>query len=133
MSGAGYCGWAGKDLLCACVLKHMLDLHEFVVIVYNMKADLIFRERETLDAGRLIEQVIWRVPQPVPPCKHPYKYRLAYIVNGVRVVGYDDERGKGDHRHFGEDETEYVFCDVRTLMADFVADMMRWDDGYGHS
>jgi len=37
------------------------------------------------------------VPTPVPPTTHGFKYRLVYIVNGVRVVGFDNERGKGDH------------------------------------
>jgi hypothetical protein len=34
-------------------------------------------------------------------------YRLAYVRDGRRLIGYDNERGKGDHRHYGEHEEEY--------------------------
>jgi len=43
--------------------------------------------------------VVRELGEPVPPCTHCYKYRLVYIVDGVKVLGYDNERGKGDHRH----------------------------------
>jgi hypothetical protein len=29
----------------------------------------------------------------------PSPYRLALVVDGERVIGYDNERGKGDHKH----------------------------------
>ena len=67
--------------------------------------------------------VVWRLPRPVPPSEHGFKYRLVYIVEGVRVVGYDNERGKGDHRHIGDTEAPYTFVDVPTLTADFMADV----------
>lgn len=44
---------------------------------------------------------------------------------GVREVGYDNERGKGDHRHFQGIETPYDFRSVEQLMADF------WFDVHG--
>ena len=61
--------------------------------------------------------------QAVPPSEHAFKYRLVYVKNGQRVVGYDNERGKGDHKHLGEVETVYRFVDVETLMADFLRDV----------
>lgn len=63
------------------------------------------------------------VPSPAPPSSHGFKYRLVYAVNGVRVVGYDNERGKGDHKHLGDAEQRYRFEDVETLLADFWADV----------
>lgn len=57
------------------------------------------------------------------PTRHGYKYRLVYIVNGKRIVGYDNERGKGDHRHVGGRETAYRFVDVPTLLKDFIKDV----------
>ena len=42
---------------------------------------------------------IRRVPTPVPSSPHGYKYRLFYDRLGQRLVGYDNERPKGDHRH----------------------------------
>ena len=94
-------------------------------------AEKLFQERVILAEDRRVEGVIWRVPKPVPPSRHPYKYRLVYIVGGLRVVGYDNERGKGDHRHFGNAETAYVFTTVSALLADFQIDIARWNDGYG--
>ncbi len=67
--------------------------------------------------------VVWQVPKPVPPSVHAFKYRLVYLKNGQRVVGYDNERGKGDHKHLGEFEVAYRFVDIDTLMADFLREV----------
>ena len=70
----------------------------------------------------MIELVIWRVPQPVPLTEHGYnKYRAVYSVNGVRVVGFDNERGKGDHCHLHGRELPYRFTSVDALVEDFIA------------
>lgn len=67
--------------------------------------------------------VVWRVPQPVPPSVHPYKYRLVYIVEGIRVVGFDNERGKGDHCHLEGREQGYAFVDLDRLIEDFIREV----------
>ena len=41
------------------------------------------------------------------------------------MVLYDNERGKGDHRHYREREETYAFKDIETLIADFLADVRR--------
>ncbi len=87
-----------------------------------MKAIELFRTKDTYGAG-FVEIVIWQIPQPAPPSGHPYKYRLVYVVNGQRVVGYDNERGKGDHKHMGDREEPYHFVNPQQLMADFMADV----------
>jgi hypothetical protein len=53
------------------------------------------------------------------------KYSLFYGRDGLRIVGYDNERGKGDHKHLGEMETRYRFVSVEKLLADFLADVER--------
>ena len=40
---------------------------------------------------------------------------LAFIRDNQRVVGYDNERGKGDHKHLGPREVKYTFVDIETL------------------
>jgi hypothetical protein len=75
--------------------------------------------------GAIAEIVLWRVPAPVSPSTHDLKYSLFYGRPGVREVGYDNERGKGDHRHFRGAETVYCFVSVEQLMADFWADVRR--------
>jgi hypothetical protein len=67
--------------------------------------------------------LLWRVPSPVPPSTHGLKYSLFYGYPGIRMVGYDNERGKGDHRHFQGQETDYAFSSVERLIADFWSDV----------
>jgi len=71
-----------------------------------MKAELLLKERHALPGDAVAELVIWRVPTPIKGCSHPYKYRLALVANGVCVLRYDNETGKGDHRHVGRLELE---------------------------
>ena len=74
------------------------------------------------------ELVLWRMPKPVQGSDHEFKYRLAYVVDSVCVVRYDNEVGKGDHRHFGETEKTYPFSTPEKLMTDFQDDIARWND-----
>ncbi len=85
-------------------------------------AALVHRTRDAY-AGGVIEVVVWAVPRPVPPSEHGFKYRLVFVHDGERVVGYDNERGKGDHRHIRSVEKPYEFVDVPTLLADFMRDV----------
>lgn len=91
-----------------------------------MTADLLIRRRVVFGDRDFAEIVVWRVPAPVPPTTHGFKYRLVYIVEGQRVLGYDNERGKGDHHHWGDAESPYHFTDVDRLLADFVAAVKQW-------
>lgn len=104
-----------------------------VVIISNMKAIPLVRRRVVLAADAFAEVAVWRVPEPVPPSVHTFKYRLAYVVKGECVLRYDNERGKGDHRHFGMDESAYKFSSPDQLMLDFNADIVRWNHAHGRS
>ncbi|HEY1932044.1 MAG TPA: DUF6516 family protein [Acetobacteraceae bacterium] len=88
-----------------------------------MKAEQLLYERIDYNDGGIVEMVLWRVPSPVPPSVHRLKYSLFYGRPGLREVGYDNERGKGDHRHFQGAETAYTFITVEQLMADFWSDV----------
>jgi hypothetical protein len=90
-----------------------------------MKAVRLFHQRIDYDDGGIVEMAIWRVPSPVLPTSHGLKYSLFYGRPGIREVGYDNERGKGDHRHFKGRETSYRFTTVEQLMADFWSDVRR--------
>ena len=87
------------------------------------RAELLFHHRIDYDDGGIVEMVIWRVPSPVSPSTHDLKYSLFYGGPGRREVGYDNERGKGDHRHFQGNEADYAFSTVEQLMADFWFDV----------
>lgn len=86
-----------------------------------MKAELIHSFRDVTPEGAIIEMVVWRTPEPVPPTTHGFKYRLVYVVDGVRVVCFDNERGKGDHCHLDGKQEPYTFVTVDQLIEDFIA------------
>ena len=88
-----------------------------------MKADLLFQQRIDYADGGIVEMTIWRVPAAVPPSLHGLKYSLFYGRPGLREVGCDNERGKGDHRHFQGVETPYVFGNIEQLLVDFWSDV----------
>lgn len=92
-------------------------------MIVNMPATLVYRYREDFDDGAILEMVIWRVPKPVPGSRHPYKYRLFYGRAGRREVGYDNERPKGDHRHYGSVEKPYRFESSEKLVDNFLRDV----------
>lgn len=98
-----------------------------------MKAKPLLGRRVVVAERAFVELVLWELAAPLTPCSHSYKYRLAYVVGGQCVVRYDNERGKGDHRHWAGQEAEYEFSDVDQLIVDFYADMKRWNDEHGDS
>lgn len=87
-----------------------------------MRARLVHHEKITDELGNTVEAKIWSVPAS-PDKSHGYKYSLVYIVHGVRIIGYDNAEGKGDHRHFRGEEFSYVFRGLRRLIRDFEADV----------
>ena len=91
-----------------------------------MKAELLLHERHQLRENAFVELRIWRVPSAVRGSAHIYKYSLAYVVGGRCVLRYDNEAGKGDHRHVGEAEMPYAFTSPDQLLADFWSDVDRW-------
>jgi hypothetical protein len=73
--------------------------------------------------------VIWQLPTSSPERPHGLKYRLYFGRDGQRIVGYDNERGKGDHKHILDVEKRYKFTTPQKLVADFLADIERIQNG----
>ena len=92
----------------------------------NMKAKLMLNERHILTENAFVEMVVWLLPSPISKSQHSFKYRLALIVEGKCVLRYDNETGKGDHKHIGEDEIPYVFTTPQALLNDFWHDVNNW-------
>lgn len=90
------------------------------------KADILLRERHVLAEDAFAEIVVWRLPRSVRGSDHRLKYRLALIVRGECLLRYDNEAGKGDHRHVGKREFAYAFRDNETLLADFWSEVEQW-------
>jgi len=93
----------------------------------NMDAEPLLAERLALDEKSFVELVVWRLVRPVDGCRHDLKYRLAYVVEGVCVVRYDNESGKGDHRHVSGRERPYRFRSLDALQVDFWSDVAEWE------
>nr|WP_235610835.1 DUF6516 family protein [Bordetella sp. H567] len=47
-------------------------------------------------------------------------------MEGVCVLRYDNEAGKGDHRHIGDQEVPYAVTTPERLIADFWRDVDQW-------
>jgi hypothetical protein len=92
-----------------------------------MKAVELVKTRVTYSTTAFAELVLWQVPNPLRGSSHAFKYRLAYVVGGVCVVRYDNEVGKGDHRHYAGTENRYKFTTPDRMIADFQKDIARWN------
>ena len=90
-----------------------------------MKAQLLRKSREAFLGGIIIETVIWELPEALPERLHRLKYRLYCGRNGECLVRYDNETGKGDHRHYGNEEERYFFISFTQLIDDFLGDVER--------
>ena len=90
-----------------------------------MKAIELLRRRIPYSEVSFAELVLWQLPEPLPGSAHSFKYRLAYVVRGACVLRYDNESGKGDHRHFRGKESRYSFDGVDKLLASFQRDIER--------
>lgn len=88
-----------------------------------MKADLLYSQKDI--KGEYIRQmIVWRLEKPVLGCSHCFKYRFYFGTNdGTCLVRYDNERGKGDHKHIDGKEVSYLFKGLKQLFSDFSADI----------
>jgi hypothetical protein len=48
------------------------------------------------------------------------------------MLRYDNETGKGDHRHIGPKEEPYQFTSIEKLLEDFEAATRTWLDEHPH-
>jgi hypothetical protein len=90
-----------------------------------VKATLLVRDRIAHSDDSFSEIVVWQVPEPLTGSLHGYKYRLAFVQRGECVLRYDNEAGKGDHRHSPDGEARYRFTTLDRLFADFESDVER--------
>lgn len=93
---------------------------------YMVNAIRLLNQKVVREDQSIVEMVVWQLAEPVPPCAHSYKYRLYFGHQGICRVRYDNEQGKGDHRHIGDREEAYGFSDLDTLLDDFERDVNDW-------
>ncbi len=91
-------------------------------------AKLLVNRRIINDYGDIIQVRIWRVPKS-NDFPEGVKYSMVYIrvegENYERVLGYDNERGKGHHKHFFGEEIPINFSGVDELIEIFFEDVRR--------
>ena len=96
----------------------------------HTSAQLLFQDKFIFEDGAIREMVIWRLPEADKERRHGLKYSLFYGYSGKCLVRYDNERGKGDHRHESDLEAPYKFVSVEQLILDFEADIERLRGNY---
>ena len=87
-------------------------------------ASLILSEKLLLADGSIIQIRIWRLPEQTIERPHGLKYSLFYGRLGIRIIGYDNEAGKGDHRHHHGLEETFIFTSIEKLIDDFMRDVI---------
>lgn len=90
-----------------------------------MSGKLLISTKREFSDGAILQIRVWSVPDPVPGSLHRLKYSLFYGFPGQRIVGFDNERGKGDHCHLGDVEIDYRFVSVERLVRDFLDEVKR--------
>jgi hypothetical protein len=75
----------------------------------NTRVLPLFNERIRYFETAFAQIVVWQLLHPLRGSRHRYKYRLAYVVNETCVLRYDNESGKGDHRHYGDNRNEIMY------------------------
>lgn len=89
----------------------------------HRKASLILHEKAELAGGFIVEVKVWQLPENSGERPHGLKYSLFFGRSGERIVAYDNEAGKGDHRHMRERQEPYAFQSLERLISDFRRDV----------
>jgi hypothetical protein len=76
--------------------------------------------------GRFADIGIWQLPRRASGSAHRFKYRLAFVVNGVCLLRFDNESRKGDYKHVGSQKAAYAFTTLEQLVTDFWKEVSRW-------
>ncbi len=91
-----------------------------------LKAQLLLHFKRQYADSTIMEVVIWKLPNPDKYHPHGHKYRLHYgTLDGTCIVRFDNEKRKGDHRHFYDTEKPYLFTTIDQLTSDFFADIAK--------
>ena len=98
-----------------------------VGILAVVTANLLARTPIVYRENTFAEPALWKMPLPVAGSSRGFRYRVAYLVDGVCVVRYDNEAGKGDHRHFGASESDYSLTTPEALLTAFEQGIVRWN------
>ena len=99
-----------------------------VGIIYNMKIYTHLDDRIKYSENSFAAIYVIEVDPSVRGSEHKFKYSLALVVDGVCVLRFDNEAGKGDHYHLEGKEYLYEFNGIQTLLADFWSNVAKLED-----
>ena len=105
-------------------VSHSRILANIMVLDTIMKGKLLFRY-QGLQGEFIVQMILWRLPVVIAERPHGLKYRLYCGRGSECIVRYDNETGKGDHRHYGNYEEPYDFESLDKLISDFKLDCSR--------
>jgi len=83
-----------------------------------MSSELIFYEKRVFSERNIVEMKIWEVPKS-KAFPEGVKYSFVFIHDNKRILGYDNEREKGHHKHYKGKEIPIKFKDPETLLLNF--------------
>ena len=84
---------------------------------------VMFEKYDFSGENAFIRIKVWKVDPKVPASQHSYKYSLVYVIDGVCILRYDNEAGKGDHKHVGDTEHPVTFSTLKDLIVQFRTDV----------
>ena len=82
--------------------------------------------RDCVGEDAFVEIVVWNLSSPLAGSPHSFKFRLALVVKENCVLRFDNEAGKGDHKHIGKKEVPYLFTTLQDLLDDFWSEVDNW-------
>lgn len=91
-----------------------------------MKAVLVMDDRYPQGDSAFVAIRVFKLTESLPGSRHMLKYSLAYVVDGVCVLRFDNETGKGDHIHRNGKEAPYSFASLDKLLVDFWTAVDNW-------
>jgi hypothetical protein len=94
----------------------------------HIKSELLHHIKYYDVEGAFVEIKVWQVARSHNK-PHGLRYSFAYIVEGERILGYDNAEGKGDHRHVRGKELAYPFKSLKKLWTDFMKDVEDFKEG----
>lgn len=86
------------------------------------KGRLVLHTKYIDECGGIVEMKVYEVPRTAST-PQGYKYSLVYVLNGQRLIGYDNHEQKRDHRYYRAETSPYAFSSIDRLVDDFLADV----------
>tara|TARA_Y100000310_G_C20563064_1_gene754038 strand:- start:868 stop:1149 length:282 start_codon:yes stop_codon:yes gene_type:complete len=84
----------------------------------------LLHNKYNLPNNEIVEVKVWRIEKS-KAFPEGLKYSFVYIKDGKRILGYDNEREKGHHRHFKGKEEKVEFKGIVELKEKFVEEVER--------